>query len=248
MKVGAEPKKVVILIGLLLVAAYFLYTNLASSPAGLGEPSARRATARPSISEVTPSSAEEPVPVRTALAHTGAAGRTEQDFRPSFKNKGVDPSTIDPKLRLDLLAKVRSVEMGPVGRNLFAWGATPPAALPPGVKDPGKIVPKPNSPLGPGGTVAGGPPQDQPPPPITLKYYGYTAQRSDGHKRAFFSDGDCSANAAPTAPECDIFIAAEGDLILKRYKVIRIGVSSAEVEDTQFNHTQPLPITQESPG
>ncbi len=37
-------------------------------------------------------------------------------------------------------------------------------------------------------------------------------------------------------------------MIMKRYKVVRIGVSSAEVEDTQFNHTQPLPITQESPG
>ena len=43
----------------------------------------------------------------------------------------------------------------------------------------------------------------------------------------------------------DIFVAAEGDLIKKRYKVVRIGASSVEVEDTQFNHTQMLPLAAE---
>jgi hypothetical protein len=81
-----------------------------------------------------------------------------------------------------------------------------------------------------------GPPGPPPPPAITLKYYGYAAQRVDGHKRAFFLDGD------------DIFVAAEGDVIKKRYKVVRIGVSSVEVEDTQFNHTQMLPLAAESTG
>jgi len=246
MKLGGEPKKVAILAGLLLVAGYFLYTDRASSPAGSAKPAARSASARSLKPEVTPSPAEEQAPVRTAVARTGAPRRNEQEFRPSFKNKGVDPGSIDPNLRLDLLAKVRSVEVGPAARNLFAWGAAPPPQLPPGVKEIGKIVPKPNSPGGQ--PLTGDPAQPPPPPPITLKYYGYTAQRSDGHKRAFFSEGDCSATAGPTAPQCDIFVAAEGDLIMKRYKVVRIGVSSAEVEDTQFNHTQPLPITQESPG
>ncbi len=246
MKLGAEPKKVLILGGLVLVAAYFLYTDLGSSPNG-SEP-ARRTAAGSSISELTPAANPEPAPTQTAPVRTPASRRSEQEFRPSFKNKGIDPSTIDPKLRLDLLAKVRSVDMGPAARNLFAYGAMTPASLPPGAKDPGKIIPKPGSLVGPGSTLAGNGSQPPPPPPITLKYYGYTAQRSDGRKRAFFSEGDCSANASPTAPQCDIFIAAEGDLILKRYKVIRINPGSAEVEDTQFNHTQPLPIAQESPG
>lgn len=248
MKLGAEPKKVAILGGLVLVAAYYLYTDLVSSHPGSAEPATRRTSVRSSLSEVTPATAQEPAPVQTAVARTLAARRSEQEFRPSFKNKGIDPSTIDPKLRLDVLAKVRSVDLGPAARNLFAYGPMTPASLPPGTKDPGKIIPKPGSPLVPGSPVAGGGSQPTPPPPITLKYYGYTAQRSDGRKRAFFSEGDCSATAAPTAPECNIFIAAEGDLILKRYKVIRIGPGAAEVEDTQFNHTQPLPIAQESPG
>ena len=242
MKLGAEPKKLAILIGLLLVAAYFLYTNLGSSPAaGSGQPKAHPATVNSAIPEVIPS----PEP-KTGSARPTVPKRNEQEFRLSFKTKGVDPSTIDPKLRLDLLAKVRSVDLGPAARNLFTWGTAAPAALPPGMKDPHPIVPKPATPGGPGTEIAAGSSQAASAPPITLKYYGYTAQRSDGHKRAFFSEGDCTG-ATPTA-QCDIFIAAEGDLILKRYKVVRIGASSAEVEDTQFNHTQPLPITQESPG
>ncbi len=248
MKLGAEPKKIAVLGGLLLVAGYFVYTDLVSSPSGSSAPTSRRASTRPSILEPTQPTAEEPVPIQNAVAHANAPRRSDLEFRPSFKNKGIDPSTIDPKLRLDLLDKVRSVEAGPAARNLFAYGAAAPASLPAGIRDPHPIIPKPGSPSGPGRTVADGPQQPPPPPPITLKYYGYTAQRSDGHKRAFFSEGDCGGNASATAPQCDIFVASEGDLILKRYKVIHIGVSSAEVEDTEFNHTQPLPITQESPG
>ena len=243
MKLGAEPKKLAILIVLLLVAAYFLYTNLGSSPsAGPTETKTHPATAHPAIPEAKPLT--EP---KAAAARPTVTRGNQQDFRLSFKTKGVDPSTIDPKLRLDLLAKVRSVDLGPAARNLFAWGAAAPAALPPGVRDPHPIVPKRPGQATPGveANVSSSQPPP-PPPPITLKYYGYTSQRSDGHKRAFFSEGDCTG-ASPTA-QCDIFVAAEGDLILKRYKVVRISASSAEVEDTQFNHTQPLPITQESPG
>jgi len=241
MKLGAEPKKVAILILLLLVAAYFLYTNLASSPAGSPEPSAHSAA-----SNVTPSP-ETVVPARSIVARGGTPRRSEQEFHPSFHVKGVDPGTIDPKLRLDLLDKVRSVDLEPATRNLFAYGAMPPPALTQQAKNLGPIHPTSLTPGAPGSPGAADPNQPPPPPPITLKYYGYTAQRSDGRKRAFFSEGDCSPSPAATAQECNIFVAAEGDLILKRYKVVRIGASSAEVEDTQFNHSQPLPIAQESP-
>jgi hypothetical protein len=245
MKVGAEPSKVAILGALLLAAAYLVYTNLSSGPAEPGRPPARLAP-RPAI-EVTPST-EAVVQARPAVARAGTPKRSEQEFHPSFKHKGViDPGTIDPSLRHDLLAKVESVELGPPGRNLFQFGAAPPAALPPGVRDPGKIKVQPKLQAAPVPVIPSGPPPPPPPPPITLKYYGYTAQRTDGHKQAFFTDGDCTVNAPPTA-QCDIFVAAEGELIMKRYKVVRIGVSSVEVEDTQYNHTQPLPLAQEAPG
>jgi hypothetical protein len=171
------------------------------------------------------------------LPATSAGSRTEssrrgasQEFRPSFKHKGgIDPNAIDPKLRLDLLAKVQSVEAAPALRNLFESGPASIQALPPGMKNL-KITPVPKSTIAAGASGPGGPLQ----PP--LKYYGYTAKRADGLKRAFFLDGD------------DIFVAAEGDLIKKRYKVVHIGTNSAEVEDIQFNHRQPLPLSEEAPG
>jgi hypothetical protein len=57
-------------------------------------------------------------------------------------------------------------------------------------------------------------------------------------KRAFFLDGE------------DIVIASEGDVIKKRYKIVRIGVNSAVVEDTQFksNNQQTLPLEAEMAG
>jgi hypothetical protein len=107
------------------------------------------------------------------------------------------------------------------------------------VKEPPPIIPKTPAQIAQEQAAAqqnSGPPPPPPPPPITLKYYGYTAQRADGHKRAFFLDGD------------DIFVAAEGDLVKRRYKIVRIGVNSVVVEDTQFNNTQTLALAEESAG
>ena len=83
----------------------------------------------------------------------------------------------------------------------------------------------------------GGPPQPPlkpQPPAIQLKYYGYANPRNNvTRKRAFFLDGE------------DIIVASEGDLINKRYKLVKIGVNSVTMEDTQFNNQQQLPLAQE---
>jgi hypothetical protein len=229
MKLGADRKKVVILGALAVVAAYFLYSNVFSSPSGV---SARPHAARPSTSDA--GGAASSTSQTASLVTRKTTSRSAHEFRPSLTApKGVDPSSIDPKLRLDLLAKVQAVELAPAERNIFQFGAAP---MPVPVKDPGKIIPKSPAQIAQEAAqqaAAAGPPQPPPPPPITLKYYGYTAQRGDGEKRAFFLDGD------------DIFVAAEGELVKRRYKIVRIGLSSAVVEDTQFNSTQTLPLTPE---
>lgn len=237
MKLGAEKekKKVVFLAVLTIAAAYLLYTNMFSSAPGTGQGASPGAgTARPATPDARPSAA---APASTTPANSGrpaASRRTSQEFRPVWKRKtAVDTSTIDPKLRLDLLAKVQSVELGQAERNLFQFGAAAAPALP---KEPRPIIPKTPDQIRreqEAAIAAAGPP---PPPPIPLKYYGYTAQRVDGHKRAFFLDGD------------DIFVAAEGDVVKRRYKVVRIGINSAVVEDTQLNSTQTLPLAEESAG
>ena len=80
-------------------------------------------------------------------------------------------------------------------------------------------------------------PPPPPPPAITLKFYGYSTPKVDGTKRAFFLDGD------------DIFVAAEGELVKKRYRVVQIGVNSVTMEDTEFkNNRQTIVIQPEAAG
>ena len=70
-----------------------------------------------------------------------------------------------------------------------------------------------------------------PPPLINLKFYGFISGVDTKRKRAFFLDGE------------DIFVAAEGEIIKKgRYKIVKIGVNSAVVEDTQHDHRQTLKL------
>jgi hypothetical protein len=231
MKLGADRRKVMILGALAAVAAYFLYSNVFSSPSGTSAPG-RPHAARPSTADAG-AAAISSLQTATTVSRKSTS-RSAHEFRPSLKKTpDIDTSTIDPKLRLDLLAKVQAVELAPATRNIFQFGAAPVAAA---VRDTGKIVPKTPAQIAQEAAqqaAAAGPPQPPPPPPITLKYYGYTAQRGDGQKRAFFLDGD------------DIYVAAEGEMVKRRYKIVRIGLSSAVVEDTQFNNTQTLPLTPE---
>jgi hypothetical protein len=74
------------------------------------------------------------------------------------------------------------------------------------------------------------PPPPPPPPPIPLKFYGFSGNKS-GPKEVFLSKGD------------DIFIAKEGQIVDRRYKILKIGPNSVEVEDVLTNNRQTLPLT-----
>src|SRR5437868_6168701 len=79
------------------------------------------------------------------------------------------------------------------------------------------------------------PPPPPPPPPINLKFFGF-ANKPGEPRKAFLSQGD------------DVFIAVEGDIVDRRYKVIHIGPTSVEVEDVLYNNRQSIPLTQNAPG
>jgi hypothetical protein len=143
----------------------------------------------------------------------------------------IDPMTIDPILRLDLLAKVQAVVLSGGSRNLFQYG-------PPPVKDAlkgpePKVVPQPVAPVL---KTDDQPKPIAPPPPINLKYYGFSTGRMNGKKTAFFLDGD------------EISVAGEGETVKKRYRVVRIGVNSVLMEDTESKRQQSLPLTEEQPS
>ncbi len=215
---------------LLLVGGYFFYSNVLSGPSS-SEPSR---PSRPGRTTAAAPTYAQPLPA----PRRAASARSSAEFRPSLKPKRpedrVDPMTIDPTLRLDLLAKVQAVNIEGGQRNLFQVGAAP---LPPEPKVTvataaaqhaavmGPQLPPPPPPK----------PTEPPPPPINLKYYGYSSAK-DNRKRAFFLDGD------------DILVAAEGETVKKRYRVVRIGVNSVVMEDTQFKHEQTLPLQEEAAG
>jgi hypothetical protein len=220
MKVGADPKKIVILGGLVLVLAFIVISNVKSDD----QPVARAST--PSAAPAADPADSAPVP---AVRDTRLRPRPRQaDF--GSRNRRIDVTTIDPTLRLDLLARVESVDFQGGQRNLFQFGAAP---LPP--KPEPKIIPKavPSAPITPVAAVPAQPVKP-PPPPIPLKFYGY-ANAQPGAKRAFFLLDD------------DIIVAAEGELVKRRYKVIKVNINSCVVEDMEYTHEQTLPL-EEQPG
>lgn len=125
--------------------------------------------------------------------------------------------SLDPTLRLQLLHAVESITYGGSGKNIFVEQADAPP-IPIAVVSPVKDVPT-------------GPPPPPLPPNINLKFFGF-ANKAGEPKRIFLSENE------------DVFIAAEGDIVNRRYKVIHINPSSAEIEDVLYNHSQSIPLSQ----
>lgn len=229
-KVGADPKKIGILVGLVAVAGFVYFYNSNSGESSGGAPAVVN---RPA----TPAAAAGMERTHAAYRNPQQASGSAREFRPSLKPKNIDPAAIDPTLRLDLLAKLKKVTPDAGTRSIFEIAAAPPTPAALKVPEPAKIalahrfmgpmLPKPVQ-----------PPAEPKAPPIPLKFYGFVNKTKQGDKRAFFLDGD------------DIVIASEGDMIKKRYKIVRIGINSAVVEDTEFksNNQQTLPLEAELAG
>lgn len=236
MKLGAEPKKALILGGLLLVAAYLFYSGYASSDAPRSSTPAARPAPQPSASMV-PGEAREGAP----RGSREASRLSRQEFRPSLKPRRpedrLDPATADPTLRLDLLERLRRVKFTGGMRSLFEFSQAPPP--PPKALEAKILLKAARKFMGP---LPAPPPAPQTPvfkpqaPAIPLRFFGYVTASRGGSRRAFFLEGE------------EIHVAAEGELIKKRYKVVRIGVNSVTMEDTQFEGRQTLPLAPEAGG
>ena len=118
--------------------------------------------------------------------------------------------SLDPTLRFDLLKSSEDVTYKGNGRNIFSSAAPPPE------------IPAPETPV-----VPQGPPPPPPPPRIDLKFYGFEGGKS-GAKRIFLLKGE------------DIFLAREGDVVDRRYKILHVGTNSVEVQDVLTNNTQTI--------
>jgi hypothetical protein len=231
MNLGAEPKKVMILGGLLAVAVVVYFINSSST----GDSGYKPSTARSGVG----ASAGRTPGIATPSDPPSAPTRrvAEREFRPSPKRKRgeapPDPTTIDPTLRLDVLAKLQQIKVEGTHRSIFDFGQAPPPEAPKteiakGPKAPNPLLPKPE----PTPTASTPPPPPQA-PPVPLKFYGYVSASNQPNKRAFFVEGE------------DIHVVREGDVVKNRYKIVRIGVNSVIVEDTQFKSQQTLPLEEQ---
>lgn len=163
------------------------------------------------------SSASAPAPTQNASAASKPAMRRSA----SGKMVPVVEPRLDPTLDLTLLTQSEEIKYEGNGRNIFAEGSLPKIERPrgPGVTDRHAAA------------VIAAPPQPPPPPPITLKFFGF-ANKPGETKKVFLSQGD------------DIFIAGEGDIVDRRYRVLHISPTAVDVEDVINNNRQSLPLTQ----
>ncbi len=200
MKVGTENKKATTTAVVLLIAAAVLFYR------GFQAPSANApATKAGSGVQAVSSTAK----ARSRNGH-GYVGTLLQP-------------TLDPHLRVDLLAESEGTSYEGSGHDIFA--------------DDEEEIPKPVAP----GLIASSkpvdappawqpPPPPPPPPPINLKFWGW-ANLPGESKSVFLAQGENG------------FVAHEGDILARRYKVEKIGPSSVEIEDLLSNNRQTIPVT-----
>jgi hypothetical protein len=244
MKLGAEDKgKVKWLAGLMALAAvsYVYFNVLPDSSSGSPSPS-------PNPRTVTPTSVT-PVSTSTSAAQSTqprplVTNRSKNDeFHPVLRSKSrqgeqqLDPSTVDPTIHLELLARVQDAKIEGGQRNLFQFGAAAPVEAPLKGAEPivkvARVYDYPREYVKP---TPPPPPPPAPPTPPSFKYYGLATKRIDNKRTAFFLDGE------------EIIFATEGMTVKNRWRVVRISAESVMLEDTQTKKQQALAISEEATG
>ena len=204
MQLGFENKKqarwaIILGVVVLIVCGYELIPLFSGS----STPSSNAEAAAPSLA-------------RPAVSKPGAKGSSKPGQRPKEES-------LDPTLRLDLLASSENTKYEGAGRNIF-------------VSQKEEVqIPQPVAPA----TITEEPqqyrePAPPPPPPIPLKFYGF-ANSPGEPKKVFLKNGE------------DVWVAGEGEIVDRRYKVVRISATSVEIQDLVYSGPpQTIPLTQGS--
>jgi hypothetical protein len=123
-------------------------------------------------------------------------------------------NALDPTLRTDLLKDSEQSKYENKGRNIFVAQVELP-------KETQKVITHDPQP----------PPVINTVPPIDIKFFGF-ANKPGEAKSIFLSRGE------------DIWVAKEGDVVNRRYRIIKINPNSVDVEDVLSNNRQSIPLTQ----
>lgn len=131
----------------------------------------------------------------------------------------VADSTLDPRLRTDILAASQNKKYE-AGRNIFRMQEPKIEKTIAEVRTKGPMGPEPPP----------TPTPTPPPPPINLKFYGF-ASKSNEPKKIFLAD------------ESEVFVAKQGDIVERKYRVAQINNTSVVIEDVLNNNRQTIPLT-----
>lgn len=181
------------------------------------------------------SSAPAPVPVVPATTSAPAKTTTSSSAPATNTGLGVAPgvaakkmastsSSLDPTLDESAMLRTESLVYSGTGRNIFSAIYVPPVAIPTNAPPARPVAIGPPPPPPP-------PPGPPPPPPINLKFFGVET-RANGKRQAFLLNGD------------DVYLASEGDIVARKYKIVSISATSVQVEDLSYNNTQTIPLQQ----
>jgi len=171
-------------------------------------------------SSSTPASSAQaaaPVVTPTSAAHVAGKAATKLAKKPKVES-------LDPTLRYDLLASSEKTVYQGTGRNIFISQKEDVVIQQPVAPGHTDIQPDAGYKL----------PTIQQPPPIPLKFYGFASSPGEA-KKIFLKKGE------------DVFVAGEGEIVDRRYKVIRITATSVEIQDMVYSGpAQNIPLTQGS--
>jgi len=217
----ARDKKQIVVISifgvLLLVFVVYAYNSFFG-----GSPNPAATSPAVSAPVVTRSSESSAEPESTVIpAGNARAGQSGAAPGVAAKRMASTSSSLDPTLDESAMLRTEGLVYSGMGRNIFSAVSAPPMVIPTNVPKarPGVTLPvMPPMPVGP-----------PPPPPINLKYFG-TAVRVNGRRQAFLLQGE------------DVYLASEGDIVARKYRIVTIGTSNIQVEDLVNKDTQTLPL------
>jgi hypothetical protein len=128
-----------------------------------------------------------------------------------------------PRIGLDRLSQ--RPPPAPVGRrDVFSFGQPPP---PPPTAAP-VVTPTPAVAMTP--TPVATPAGPPPPPPVNVKYIG-SVEAEKGPKVAFF-----------LTEQKEVLTGQVGDTVMNRFKVVRIGIESVDVQDVGSGQLRRIPL------
>jgi hypothetical protein len=156
--------------------------------------------------------------------HAQTPSRETASFFQDYKGFAVE----NPQIRWQELERAQKTEYKSSGRNPFSNNAPPKPQENPDRTNHAKGNDPP--PL---------PPPPPPPPtraslPANLKYFGYGTVPNGSPRRAFFTDGE------------EEYIVSEGDTLLGRYRILKIGNTNVEFQEISSGLPGTTPLEEQA--